>query len=79
MTMAPALPGVCGDAKRVADDLYNRNYSVMAEITARIGGLDLFSSVLQDASAFLRRKKACAAYEQAYVHTRGAQHYWTRA
>ena len=63
----------------MADALDKRKYNVLAEITARIGGLDLFSSVLQDASAFLRRKKACAAYEQAYVHTRGAQHYWTRA
>ena len=51
----------------------------MAEITARIGGLDLFSSVLRDASAFLRRGLVQVAYEQAYVHTRGAQHYWTRA
>ena len=79
MTMAPALPGVCGDAKRVVDACTSEITALWQRSRQRIGGLDLFSSVLQDASAFLRRKKACAAYEQAYVHTRGAQHYWTRA
>ena len=56
MTMAPALPGVCGDAKRVVDELHKRNYSVMAEITARIGAFGLLASVLQTASAIVAKK-----------------------
>ena len=59
MTMAPALPGVCGDAKRVVDELHKRNYSVMAEITARIGGFGLLASVLHAASSASVQKLAC--------------------
>ena len=54
MTMAPALPGVCGDAKRVADAPCKLNFSSMAEIKAWIGAGTVFSSVLQSASNRLR-------------------------
>ena len=56
MTMAPVLPGVSGDAKRVADALDKRKYNVLAEITARIGAFGLLASVLQTASAIVAKK-----------------------
>ena len=59
MTMAPVLPGVSGDAKRVADALDKRKYNVLAEITARIGGFGLLASVLHAASSASVQKIAC--------------------
>ena len=57
--MAPALPGVCGDAERVSDALDKRKYNVLAEITARIGGFGLLASVLHAASSASVQKIAC--------------------
>ena len=79
MTMAPALPGVCGDAKRVADESTSEITALWQRSRQGSAAWTCFLVSYGTLARFCGAQLVQVAYEQAYVHTRGAQHYWTRA
>ena len=77
MTMAPALPGVCGDAKRVADNCTSEITALWQRSQQGSAAGTCFLVSYGTLAPFCGAGVVQVAYEQAYVQTRGAHYYWT--